>query len=86
MMDMPFAWWADKLESSDRYGMARMKTTVNKLGPFIVVEGDVEGVKYFWVERGGVRVSGYGSIDDAKEHASLLYEEYVADADVSTGE
>lgn len=66
--------------------MARMKTAVNKLGPFVVVEGDVEGVTCFWVERAGRRVTGYGSIDDAKEHASLLYEEYVADADVNTGE
>lgn len=66
--------------------MAKMKTTVDRLGPFIVVEGDVEGVTYFWVERGGVRVSGYGDIDDAKENASLLYDEYVEDADVSTGE
>lgn len=63
-----------------------MKTSVNQLGPFIVIEGDIEGATRFWVERGGVRVSGYGSLEDAKEHASLLYEEYVADADVSTGE
>ncbi|MDD5249831.1 MAG: hypothetical protein PHY45_12640 [Rhodocyclaceae bacterium] len=63
-----------------------MNTIVNRLGPFMVVKGDVAGVTCWWVERGGVRVSGYGSIDDAKEHASLLYEEYVADADVSTGE
>jgi hypothetical protein len=66
--------------------MAIMNATVYKLGPFAVVEGNVEGAIRYWVERGGVRVSGYGSIDDAKEHASLLYEEYVADADVSTGE
>lgn len=63
-----------------------MKTTVSRLGPYIVVEGDVDGVTCFWVERGSVRVSAYGGVDDAKEYASLLYEEYVADADVSTGE
>lgn len=63
-----------------------MKTAVSRLGPYIVVAGDVEGATCFWVERGGKRVSGYGSIDDAKEHANLLYEEYVADADANTGE
>lgn len=63
-----------------------MKTTINRLGPFVVVEGDVEGTSYFWVERGSLRVSEYGSREDANEYASLLYEEYVADADVSTGE
>ena len=29
-----------------------MKTTVYRLGPFIVVEGDVAGETCFWVERG----------------------------------
>ena len=66
--------------------MAGTKTTVVRFGPFIVVEGDVEGTTRFWVERGGVRVSGYGKVDDAKEHARLLYDEYAEDGDVSTGE
>ena len=66
--------------------MASMKKTVSQLGPFIVVEGDVEGATTCWVERAGARVSGYGNIGDAKEHAALLYDEYMADADVSTGE
>jgi hypothetical protein len=63
-----------------------MKRTVSQLGPFVVVEGDVEGATYCWVERAGARVSGYGNLNDAEEHASLLYDEYIADADVSTGE
>ncbi len=63
-----------------------MNTTIDRLGPFIVVEGDVDGVTQCWVERGGVRISGYSSADEAREYASLLYEEYVEDADVSTGE
>ncbi len=63
-----------------------MKTTLERLGPFIVVQGDADGVTCCWVERGGMRISGYSSADEAREYASLLYEEYVADADVSTGE
>jgi hypothetical protein len=63
-----------------------MKKTIARLGPFMVVEGDVDGATRCWVERGGVRISGYSNADDAREYAGLLYEEYVADADVSTGE
>lgn len=63
-----------------------MKKNANRIGPFIVVEGDVDGATRCWVEKGGLRVSGYCDIDDAREYANLLYDEYMADADVNNGD
>lgn len=58
----------------------------DRQGPFLIVGGDVDGEMRYWVERAGKRLSGYGDIDDAREHASLMYDEYLLDADVNTGE
>lgn len=66
--------------------MASTKKTVDRFGPFWIVEGDVDGKRTYWVERAGKRLSGNGSVDDAREHANLFYEEYLLDADVNTGE
>ncbi|HEX8987690.1 MAG TPA: hypothetical protein VF816_06990 [Rhodocyclaceae bacterium] len=66
--------------------MARRPAGVERQGPYVIVEGEVDGTKCCWVERGGVRVSGYCGLDDAREHASLLYDEYLLDADVSMGD
>ena len=53
------------------------KDHVVSCGPFAVVEGDVDGITFCWVERDGECVSNYGSIDYAEEIASKLYNEYL---------
>ena len=63
-----------------------MNKTIARLGLFRVIEGDADGKRCCWVERGGERISGYSSADEANEYASPRYDEYVEDADVSTGE
>ncbi len=51
------------------------KTVVTRYGPYWVIEGDVDGVTWCWVERDGQRVSAYGNIDYADETASAMYDE-----------
>lgn len=63
-----------------------MNKTITKLGPFVVVQGEAEGATRCWVERGGKRISGYSDAEEASEYAELLYDEYMDDADVDTGE
>lgn len=63
-----------------------MTRTIDRLGPFVVVQGEVDGSTRCWVERAGTRISGYSAAEEAREYASLLYDEYVDDADVDTGE
>jgi len=63
-----------------------MNKTIARLGPFLVVEGETDGSTRCWVERGGTRISGYSDAEEAREYASLLYGEYMDDADVDTGE
>jgi len=63
-----------------------MTKTIARLGPFVVVQGEVGGSTRCWVERAGARISGYSDAEEAKEYANLLYDEYMHDADVDTGE
>lgn len=50
-----------------------MTKAINRLGPFVVVEGDVDGRRCFWLKRDNLRIGEYGSREDADEYASLLY-------------